>query len=397
MKQKDNEDKCMICKSKTPKMDKYTCGGYACSACLDNLKEQGSKMLNCENCSIRHYITKPIRKPQGRWVHISELTAAEIRKDLPKKSRITNKTSKHKQIQSTKLEFKPFDYTKCITNMKKIQSTKTFQIETINTDKKKPVSMYPIQNDNLLLINGKEYFMINQKNEILRTGRFKQPGKVVCLCTNSKYIYVLSESSSKKNKFFLYQYNNDFELIEEVEFEHECCSLACTEDKVFYSTLCGYEWNPHPNVVVLDAETLDRIDLISNEMESDDEDKYCCEDLAGPPRLETFKNKLYILYPDLDADNKQTLDVVDDEEFHLVKHFEMPSWFMFFKLDNFNGNFINYDFEKDVFFVYNGQSGKLLTKLNLKEKFEKDSVFDFCLTNDGHLVVLRDNTKIEIY
>jgi hypothetical protein len=89
------------------------------------------------------------------------------------------------------------------------------------------------------------------------------------------------------------------------------------------------------------------------------------------------------------------MDIVSSQTLSLKSHLQMSTWFRSFEFDAF-GHFLNFDFLDQTMNVYDN-NGRLTNELQLAEPIAENQKIKYCCTNDGRLLILRNNIHLEIY
>ncbi len=259
----------------------------------------------------------------------------------------------------------------------------------------KHVAMCPIFEDKILIGAKDMLYIVDLDGKVHRKYESGFPGTISYVSCNSKYIYVVQDLRSKEGH--LAQYDMEFNWINDMSFGSQCVSFGCTETTVLYTEPFGYSSNLHTLIHVLNADTLVNENQISNE--DAEEDMYYCPDfIEDAPRIVSHDNCYYFIYRDYMRKTEDThrVDIADGKDLEYLSHIDVPSWFMSFQFDA-KGRFINYFPEKQTFGLFTANECKQLSEFCFAEKMKKPIPFSYCVTNNGHLVVLKKAFEFNIY
>jgi hypothetical protein len=264
----------------------------------------------------------------------------------------------------------------------------------------KKVSMCPIFSDKILIGAKDMLYIVDLNGKVHQKYESSFPGWITGVQCNSKFIYVVQHLRSKEGH--LAQYDMEFNLINDVSFAHRCLSFSCTESKVLYAEPFGYESNFHLIIHALNANTLETEKHISNEVDDDDdmeegESIYYCPDFAeDAPQIISHSNRFHFVYDTYGRNSETTnrVDIAHGDTLAYIQHVDMPSWFMDFQFDA-TGQFVNYFCDKDLFGLFS-KDCKPIGEFRLEENKAKKKL-SYCCTNDGHLVVLKNNSDFSVY
>ncbi len=120
--------------------------------------------------------------------------------------------------------------------------------------------------------------------------------------------------------------------------------------------------------------------------------------MSSAPSVSHYDNKIFLCYDDYYLPNNTTynrVDVVNSRTLTLKTHMQMTTWFRHCVFDAL-GQLINFDFLDQAISVYD-TNGKLIKALEFAEPIAENQKIKYCCTNDGHLVLLRNNHHLEIY
>jgi hypothetical protein len=342
------------------------------------------------------------KKPRGQWVKVSSPTTSSFRepsKIFSNKTATTSQASTSKQMEEEPpkiIKKLKFDYERSADSNNRIQMHYTFKLDDIPKQKRgdyTKINIQPFREDKLLFAYNDKFTVRDQNGNIIETHSINRGSSTIItnMCLNDKFIF-LGCFNKRDESTSLIKYDHMFNFINQLEFQTECFSLECNENRLFFTGQFGYEYNEKTIVFVIDCNTLKQKQILTGEVD-ENERVYCTEDLNEPPVTAVYKNRIYFCYQNYNDDNFNRVDYANTDNLFYEGHLEMPEWFLNYRIDS-SGNFIYYRHTEKSFLVLNS-SGKLLKKLKLDDEIKDTG--NFCITNNGRLALVRDSCAIEIY